>query len=208
MSTAHKGFAGLAQEDNASCRADRSRHTMSVPQWYMSMCIKIFVPYWLTILFLVTGSAVQADIFKWTDASGQIHYGDESPTETTGVEIIDTFECSTQGCLEEQERRWQDTMEANARIQDWLEQRAVQRGRAREPWNPATVYVHTQLPPRWAFIHYPGAVPGTRVSPHRPHPRPSSRRGQVHRVRGASHASSHRYRARPRIGTPGTAVNR
>jgi hypothetical protein len=172
------------------------------------MCIKIFIQFWLVMLLLVTGSAVQADVFKWIDASGQTHYGDKPPTETPGVEAIDTFECGTQACIEEQERRWQEAMEVNQRTQDWLERRAAERVRTQDQRNLTTVYVHTYQPPQWPLVHYPGTVSRTRVLPHRPHPAPPSRRGRVNRPLGKTRMTSHRYVARPRIGTPGSAVHR
>ncbi len=174
----------------------------------MSMCIKIFIQYWLAAVLLLTGSAVQADVFKWTDALGQTHYGDKPPSETPGAEVIDTFECGTQTCKEEQERRWQAAMEVNKRMQDWLEQRAVERERTQDQRNLTTAYVHTYHPPQWPLVHYPGSVSRPGMLPHGPDAGPPGRRGRGNRPLGKAHATSHRYLARPRIRTPGSAIYR
>ncbi len=160
------------------------------------------------MLLLLTGSALQADVFKWTDADGHTHYGDKPPTETPGVEVIDVFECGTPACIEQQQRRWQDAMEVNKRMQDWLERRTAERKRTQEQRNLATVYVHTYYPPQWPLVHYPGPVSRTHVLPHRRHAGSAGRHNQVNRMLGKARNTSQRYLARPRIGTPGSAVHR
>ncbi len=174
----------------------------------MSMCIKIIIQCWLVMLLLLTGSAVQADVFKWTDGSGQTHYGDKPPTETPGVAVVDILECGTQACIEEQERRWQDAVEVNKRMQDWLAQRAAERVRAQDQRNLNTVYVHTSHPRQWSLVGYPGSVSRTHVLPHHSHPASLGRRGQVKRPLGKTRTTSHRYLARPRTSAPGSAVHR
>lgn len=174
----------------------------------MSMCIKIFIQYGLAMLLLLTGCAVQADVFKWTDVSGQTHYGDEPPAETAGTEVIATYECDSQACIEEQERRWQDAMEVNKRMEDWLERRAAERERTKTQRNLATVYVHTYHPPQWPVFSHPDSVSRTHVSLRHSHPARLGQGGRVNRSPGKAHNTSHRYLARPRIGTPGSAVHR
>jgi hypothetical protein len=174
----------------------------------MGMCIKIFLQYWLATLLVLTGSAVHADIFKWIDGSGQTHYGDKPPTGTSGIEVIETFECGTQACIEEQERRWQDAMEVNERMQEWLQQRATERTRAQEQRNLVTVSVYTYQPPQWSFAHYPVSVSRPHFLPRHPHPARPSRPARINRPPGRTRNTSHRYLARPRPGTSGWVVHR
>lgn len=172
------------------------------------MRIKNLIQYWLVVLLLLIGSAVQADVFKWADASGQTHYGDKPPSETSRVEVIDTFECRTHACVEEQERRWRDAMEVNQRMHDWLQQLAAERKRTQGQQDLTTVYVHTYHPLPWWLGRYSDSVSPIHVSPRHPHPPRRARLGWARRQLGKTRMTSHRYLAQPRISPPGSAVHR
>ena len=41
------------------------------------------------LLFLASASPVVAQVYKWTDASGQVHYGQKKPDDATPVQTLD-----------------------------------------------------------------------------------------------------------------------
>lgn len=43
----------------------------------------------LALLFLTSAGISQAQVYKWTDASGQIHYGQKKPDDATSVQTLD-----------------------------------------------------------------------------------------------------------------------
>ncbi len=177
-------------------------------RWYMNMRIKIFCHYSLAVFVLLFGGAPQADIFKWTDASGHTYYGDERPPGAFGVEVVDIEDCRTPACIEEQERRRQDAVEANRRIEDWLDRTAAQREQIKDRWHSTTVYVHTYQPPQWSLLPYTQQTAGARVLRHRPHPAVRGRHHRMDGLRGGMYGNTHRYVARPRSNPIGTALRR
>jgi hypothetical protein len=43
----------------------------------------------LALLFLTSAGIAQAQVYKWTDASGQVHYGQKKPDDATPVQTLD-----------------------------------------------------------------------------------------------------------------------
>ena len=43
----------------------------------------------IVLLFLTSAGLAQAQVYKWTDASGQVHYGQKKPDDATSVQTLD-----------------------------------------------------------------------------------------------------------------------
>src|SRR5512143_4347990 len=61
----------------------------------------------LAIIFWLLATAAQAQVYKWTDAAGQVHYGDRPPAQvpTEQIEIIPPPADSTAAGLRPGERQ-------------------------------------------------------------------------------------------------------
>jgi hypothetical protein len=43
----------------------------------------------ITFLLLIVAGATEAQVYKWTDASGQVHYGQKKPEDAASVQTLD-----------------------------------------------------------------------------------------------------------------------
>lgn len=43
----------------------------------------------IVLLFLASADPAQAQVYKWTDANGQVHYGQKKPDDATAVQTLD-----------------------------------------------------------------------------------------------------------------------
>jgi hypothetical protein len=101
----------------------------------------------LFLLILCLHPVAEADAYRWRDADGQTHYGDEPTEGAEAIEQIETFECRTEACREDLEQRRLDTAETNQQIKDWLQSRQAERDAARAQEERASViYMPTYQP--------------------------------------------------------------
>lgn len=128
----------------------------------------------------------QAETFRWQDADGHVHYGDDPPDGALALRGVETFECTTKQCAAELQQRYDEAIAAEQDLDDWLRQREADRQRKAPVAETRTVYVVPQwLPSPYAvpltpYIkrHHAG-FPALRSSP----PRPELYRQSRQRVR-------------------------
>ena len=115
----------------------------------------------LCLMLLLWGlqGAVQADVLRWRDADGQVHYGDKPPEGAESVEQVETFECQTEACREDLEQRRRDNAETNEQLEEWLQSRQAERDAARAAGERESVIYMPTYPPYPPILVAP-AVPG------------------------------------------------
>jgi hypothetical protein len=87
----------------------------------------------LIVIFLTLLSAsdpLRAEVYKWTDDSGRIHYSDAPPNVQARINTLPIADCHSQSC---KQRTRRESAAQSSRAKKWLRQRqqlADQRHRA------------------------------------------------------------------------------
>jgi len=112
----------------------------------------------LSLGLLVTGA--HADAYRWQDAQGNVHYGDEPPDDARQVRSVKTFECKTAECQAEMQERYEQAVANNEALSEWLREIDAARQAEGVPANPysgvqQTVLVPYALPVASPWVDYP-----------------------------------------------------
>jgi hypothetical protein len=76
---------------------------------------------------LISASASAAETYRWQDANGHTHYGDEPPEDAQQLRQVRTYECKTEKCRAEMKQRYEDAIAANKDLDEWLREREAAR---------------------------------------------------------------------------------
>lgn len=121
----------------------------------------------LTAFFLVTIGA-RAETYRWQDAQGHVHYGDDPPKGARALREINTFECVTEQCIAELRQRYEQAVAEQQELTEWLREREA--ARRRDAPSPPSNMVY--VTPQWLPIPYAAyAAPWPRYGHARSWPR-------------------------------------
>lgn len=76
----------------------------------------------VTLLLLLFSALLSADVFKWRDPEGNIHYS-HLPHYDHQSEKLNIDECRSADCIEEMEERAKQSEQELAQIKTWLKER-------------------------------------------------------------------------------------
>ena len=159
------------------------------------------------IVLCMAVSLAHAEVYKWTDAAGRTHYGDSPPENAAGLQSVETFECKDKDevCLADQERRWQQAMEVNREMQDWLDRQQARSQLSKQAAAPKVVLPQTYYAPQAPLVVYPSVLHSSarwRSAEHR-----HRKRWGIHKPSPVVRPSVGSYRHRARVPSRGGRIS-
>ena len=108
----------------------------------------------ITISGLVIAASASAETYRWQDAAGHTHYGDEPPTQAKDLRLVETHECATTACEDELKQRWQEARNVSQELEKWLDAQSERRVETAPTAPQQSVYVPVYVPsqpPLWGW---------------------------------------------------------